>query len=1290
MDLLPFPLIRPSVLLLSRTLSAHFKSRPRDGLLPTLTELLFTATNSQHPAVCHATLLEELTHHLTLPRPSLTAPVYANVVCGSRPVGSSMLCAADHFKKMEAGTKGNLRDLALSGDAAGTVSAEQAYKPVVFSLPSARRLLLAIQALPDAYTKEREFLEYLLVTKHLMEEDEFHMVQAGRAKQKKTVEAKRWCAVAEEERRRGVHSMRAVGEAPLSSSVFSSFSLEEKERHEYGDGDAARVDTSAAPLPSLVRSTASDSFLVASSTADPPCAWWRWWEPVKTAPPATYDFDGDVVEEEEEEADEEAEREWREKRSWSCSVQVDGVDRESGQRAAARATQRGSPKTIDIEWKDRPTFWGIVAQLRQRELVEATMQAFQLEEHELESSAMQSNVVVQQRVLAYLCSTSTRIEPEYFQCPIPFLSTDALLSAAQAVALPLSRQLQPSSGTSLPSPSSLSSILRSVHDVITHIGGKQGSADRYPHVPVLCRSLSSQFTPLFLLQHYLGEDTAWRWCAEAFLHLQTGRIAKAGATNTMRSGDGGNSAIVPAASSINAPTASEELLSIERTLSSAPADLLPSFSVSASSSLRSGSSTSVSGGSSSTSISFLRVGAVYSTTLLLASLTKHWPQDILPSELLSSSLSSSLVGTAGCSDYFVSPNMRMLYEMAAVMFALKPEESIPIPIPDKYAVDDAERPTYCHASTASFCPTEAMQEKRKHSLAASSALAGRGVTTLIPLRVQTALQPVLRQTLWYFHSQSRLHDIADFYLFSSSWLHDFTSPAAPFPLPCAYPFDWRSKKKKPALPVDGEEAVPKVPLLLPEEENKKRPTGTSKTEDREGDPISMAREERVTPSMVNHLDNITVKQLMWVQQQCRWKGWLEHHVWLFPVLVNTSRSQLGAAACTVAAVSHPLCSVSSLGGGDGGGVPGSFTLPPPPKPTGLSASAAAALSLETLLSGLFSAVMLWQHSIQTDSSLVDSNAAPDFFSSDAGEEMKSALHQSIQVFLRSLSTQYLPPLSSSISSANRRKIGMASNWAYHHVVYLLVALNTLLFPSTHHVAVATHYHSSLEWGTSTPRVCMEKAEKESVRADENPIQDNTREAMEETRRRRRPLSPLSFPDMAPLLEFCQEQLLTAEGMPPHGYLSEKASTREVSSLLLYASELLQSDVAALVEELRLPLGAQKAKRRRDRHQTVSSASRSQRALYPIYERCWKLVSSRATQGGFSSEALQLLLWKALTTTSSSCFDDPDGEPLHHYFQFVYSNTDTDNASFLPPLMAISSLQTAVQQLPRRSERPLHS
>lgn len=1290
MDLLPFPLIRPTVLLLSTTLSAHFKSRPRDGLLPTLADLLFTATNSQHPELPHAALLKDLTHHLTLPRPSLTAPAYANVVCGCRPMGASVLCGADPLRKMETGNEGSLRELALPNDSAATVSAELAYKPVVFSLQSTRKLLLAIQALPDAYKKEREFLEYLLVSKHLMEEDEFHMVQAGRVKEKKTMEEERGGG--------GVRCRSAVDEALPSLSMFSSsFVVEEEEQHKYGDGNVSRGDARTISPPLLAPSAARVSRSVAASTSVPACAWRHWWEPVKTPPPATYHFDGDVVEEDEEVAEEE-DREVEGRSPWNRGTKENGVDKESGQVPGARVGQRRIAKTIDIEWKDRPTFWGIVAQLRQRELVEATMQAFQLEEHELESSAMQSNVVVQQRVLSYLCSTSARIEPEYFRCPIPFLSTDALLSAAQAVALLLSQAPQPSLGTSPPPCTSSSRPLRcAVQDVTMEMVRKESSGGRHSHIPVLCRSLSTQFTPLFLLQHYLGEDTAWRWCAEAFLHLQTGRIAKAGATNTMTSGDGGNSVIVPAASSINAPTAPEELLSMERTLSSAPADLLPSFSLSASFSMRSGSSTSVSGGSSSTSISFLRVGAVYSTTLLLASLTKHWPQDILPSELLSSSLSSSLVGTAGCSDYFVVPNMRVLYEVTAILFALKPEESIPIPTTDKKnVVVDPERAACLHEPISTSCTTMTMQERGTSSLEASLTLAGRGVTTFIPRRVQTALQPVLRQTLWYFHSQSRLHDIADFYLFSSSWLHDFSSPAAPFRSLSAFPFDWRRKQKNPEHEEDGEESAPKDKLLLPDEEK----NGTivpSKEEDMEGEGIHSERDERVAQHSANQSDSITVKELLWVQQQCRWKGWLEHHVWLFPVLVSTSRSQLGAASGAVAAVSAPLCSFSSLGGGEGGGggAPGSFTLPPPPKPTSLSASAAAALSLETLLSGLLSAVMLWQHCHQTRSSALGGDSVQDFLSSDVGEEMKSALQQSIQLFLRILSSQYLPPVSSSISSANRRKIGMASNWSYHYVVYLVVALNTMLFPSTDHVTVPHYCHASLEMGVSTPREHDEKVEKEEdepERASAEPqkaLREAERKGSEGTIRQRRPLAPLSYPDMAPLLEFCQEQLLAAESIPAHGYLSEKSSTREVSSLLLYASEILQSDVTALVEELRHPLGAQKAKRRRDRHQTVSS-SLSQRALYPIYERCWSLVKSRATQGGFTSDALQLLLWKALTSTSSSCHDDPDSEPVHHYYPFVYSSTDTGNTSSLPPLMAISSLQTAIQQLPRRCERPMHS
>lgn len=1465
MDLLPYPLVRPSVQLLSTTLGAHFRSRPKDGLLPTFVDLLYTASSSHHPDMPHAALLAAIMNHLSFPRPSLTAPVYANVIRSGGGGGAGEACTTNSTSfspLILLGKNGTPEGICRGGSSgckewkvtwkgegasASTATVEQTYKPLVFSLISVRKLLIAIQSFPDAYKKEREYLEYLLVSRHLMEEAEFEMVQAGRMPTRRNVFTF------------SSHERTTTTTTPTGKEGEEEAAIE----------PSARTCSCSTPLTTGVATSGGNGDGVASTSASSRAVWWRWWEPVSTPPPTVYDYDADFGEEEGDKVDDDEEEHvhhlgnegGRRMRNGTVRYRrnengsrTDDDDEEMGvtPRHASRRPGRDPPSTIDIEWKDRPTFWGFVSQLRQPELVEATMQAFHLEEHEMESSAMQSNVVVQQRVLAYMCSTSTRREPAYFRFPIRDVRIPDLLSMAEAITVPhwwqkIRAGVAASGGVSsftpllsssrVPEATSITEFLASLRvPPPSNPPGPARLRRLVPHLPGLCRPVPPSHAPLFLLQHYLGEDTAWRWCAEAFLHLQTGRIAKAGATNTMISGDGGNNTIVPGSGSINAPTASEELLSMERTLSSAPADLLPSSHLAATPlALRSVGSTSVSAGSSSTSISFLRVGSVYSTTLLLASLTKHWPQDILPPELLSSSLSTSLLGTAACSDYFVTPNLRMLYEMAAILFELKPKQPTPTYPPEK---EEEKCASWCLAnekttdalssskstpSVATITPLDATenestdnskdvaQETRAGTAEDDpesiwTTVAGSGVTTMIPVRVQKAFLPVLRQTLWYFHSQSRIHDIADLYLFSSSWRNDFFSlpdveerPRHPIPPPRrggeeaaareetsevavgtpstiapSFSQSWemkfhealdRAASSMECKRGDGgtererrnfneekeEEEMEEDKELLEddhehEEDGKagRPPTSTShESHAEEGEqkkkpprhhPSSATAAAAATTPSSSPEESLTVGQLLLLQQQYRWKHWMGLHLWLFPVLVNTSRSQLGAAACNVSSASLPLCSTSSLEGGSGGESGSThFTLPPPPKPTGLSASAAAALSLETLLSGLLSAVMLWQRagyhqrfhfqacpttsdqkrSTTSFSSAGDegpttsspgsssSSLATAFSTTEAEGEERTALYFHISTFLRSLAAGYLPPRSSSSSSlAVQRRKSMASNWSYHHVVYLLVALNTLLFPAL-------------------PEIVDEEARRGAYRARASLVEKHRSDGIgkegdheekqvphEEARAvLYRPLPGLSLPEMAPLLEFCQDQLLSAEKMFPSGYLTEKTSTRDLASLLLYASELLLCDTTSLIEELRLPLGAQKAKRRREEEQKLASSSSTttttssippmtQRPLYSIYEKGWELVQLRTTQGGFTTDAMQLLLWKAIHAPALWSPSPPlcrEGL-VHHYDHLVYGDAEGENtvAAVVPPLNAVESLRSALARVEERVECPLYA
>lgn len=1143
MELLPLSLVRPSIQLLSTTLSAHFHCRPHDGFLPTFTDLIFTASNVDHPDFPYNRFARELQAHFHLPRPSLTAPAYANLVrgdaVGAEPAPSTLA--------------------AVTSD---PNAALDVYRPIVVALPTVRKLLLAIQSLPDNLRAERSALEYILVSQHLMERKEFDHVASG------------------------------LGYTPATAVTMKEDNIE-------------------------------------------PESEWRWWVPVASPRPGTYDPAW---------SDEEQGRDWK--------------------------------TVIDVEWKDKPTLWGLAAQLRQRPLAEVMVHAFNLADHDLESSPMQSNVVAQQRVLSYLCSTTTIQTPKMN----PY------------VALPT---VPPEDAGTSP---------------------RTESSSRMPRcVPFLCRPLPRWSSSLMLLQHFLGEDTAWRWCAEAFLHLQTGRVAKAGATNTVVVGEGGNSSIAAGASA-NSPTADP--------LQAGGAGRLGSDGVvmTAGNHASDVMSSAAGGGSS---VNFLRVGSVYSTSLFLAGITKHWPEDILPPELLASTASSpELLGTAACADYFVTPTMTMLFEMAGILYQLRPKTPIFTP--------PGEAPTSIPGD-ASKTKSQAVVPRRPGENSAERmgtlSTGGSGATALIPRRVRHALVPVLRQTLWYFHTQAMMDNVANLYLFDPQWVNDFS------PL----------HERRPWLETPSSEA-----------------------------------EERITSE-----GEMPISLLAHLQQQYRWKAWVEHHLWLFPMLLSSARHQLSA---TSVQVPDPLYTVpantpdgetavtqsssSSPPAGGGGAAQGSstFVLPPPPKPTILSVSAAAALSLETLLSGLLSAVMLWQRSLvfqeeaaniatgdtrhtHTDSASAHSknNGTVQAGSLRTAAVASRPLAEAARPFLRRIVAQYLPPPPPPQQQQQQQPRSVdgslqrlrPSNWKYRHVVYLLAILNTMLFPlesslllggaALHEgsrgvkayptderkgVAKADGVSSAEQHdgGIPAPGVLDRRrgnqvhnssssggddddgcgiADKKSNNGD---VGEGNVGSLEdkETRSEDDGTTLISryalvYPEMAPLLQFCSTRLRQAER--EQNYLQERAASRDIALLLLYASELLQSDIEELCVCVRLPRGAQQARQRErakrmtvdekaegespvsSQRRPIGSDADSSAPLQGIYDTCWSIVQNKAPKGGFTTSALERLLHKANVTMKS---DAGTGGGAKR------------SSECLPSSETISALEKALQVLPSRTGRPLYA
>eukprot|EP00796_Vickermania_ingenoplastis_P009271 gene9271-6519_t len=895
--------LRPSVRLLSTTVLAHFTARPTDGLLPVLTDLLSTAAALDHPDMPHTDLVAGLHQHVGTARPSITAPAYAQLVHSSISTGVDRCASLPVLPPTPAEM---------------TAAQEQETKPLASSLLTVRKLLLALQSLPDPFQAQREALEWHVVAQHLMEAREFAEVSA------------------------------ALSEAEEPTAEASR-----------GGDDAATP-------------------------------WWV--APVAPAP-----------------------------------------------RCAA-----GRPP-VDVEWKDKPSLWGIAAQLSRRDLAEVMVHAFALGDLDLESTPLQSHVVFQQRVLTYLVAPS-----------IIRLGRDA-------------RGVPPSA-----------------------------AAAAGVRVPLLCRPLPASSPALMLLQHTLGEETAWRWCAEAFHHLQSGRVGKAGATNTIVSGAGGNSSIAPPSSALASPTAPADLV----TPAAEQCPALPA-SIPVEHPAAAGPST------------YLRVGSVYSTALLLAGVTKRWPVDLLPPQLLQACAASSacLVGTAACPDYYVVPNMVLLFEYMALLVQLRPAD------PPEAAAQGASAPL----------PLDAV--------------------SIIPEKVQQALVPVLRQTLWYFHSQGMIDTVADLYLFSDAWLLVDASNAA-----------------------------------LPQAER--------------------AETAVAAPRLLAHL-----------QQQHRWRYWVEQHQWLFPVLLHTARQQLQVSESIVKpepTFSPPRPRGSDLHPSSGSGA-STFVLPEKPQPTVLSVSAAAALSLETLLSGLLSAVMLWQRSLCTTSPPLGKGNGP-AASSDPASAIQPLLHRIAVQYLPRFHTRQPPPQPQhSAAGAPRpsavvRRQGSgqrptpsrpsadvtAGNWRFRHVVYLAAVLNALLFPSA---SAATPY---------LPRTREDAAACSAVR----------------------------LPDMGWLLRLVRDRLLQADG--DHGFIEQRAAARDVAVLVLYASELLDSDINDAMVQCRQSSATHRPQPGPSPASTETQNGRGHRQpLRPVLDRCWSVVARAAADGGFTAEQLDLLCHKAEVLSRSS-------------------------------------------------------
>lgn len=889
--------IRPSVRLLSATVNSHFRTRPQDAFTPVFSDLLFSAARLTHPLINHTELSSLLKSHLLFPRPSLTAPAYAQLIC-------------DGPSESTAAPTGGAKPEPKSSD-----------RPIVFGLGTIRFLVLSIQSLSDTCRSERFELEKLLVERHLMEPSEF----AFYAK----------------------NSSRAT------------------------------VDSLVDPY---------DSRKV------------EWWQPV-SAPPMT---DEDVP--------------------------VDGS------------------RVIDVEWKDRPTFWGVASQLQQRWLAETMIRAFNMTDHDLESTPMQSNVIPQQRLIGYICASSTRPTPS---------STFREFWASSNVE----------------NPQCWRDWMRALH------------------VPTLCQPLSPLSSSLLMLQHVVGEETAWRWCGEALFHLQNGRIRKAGPMNTVVTEQGDNSRIVPSSSAINAPTASSEMLSFQRTAASAPSSV--SSVLSPSSTLR-----------------FLRVGAVYTTALLLSGITKTWPVEIIPPELLATTLTltdgTSALGTAASPDYFIASSMRVVYEYAGTLYQLRgaPQSA------------DGRVQEKSKASPLSFASpetSEADDTKGEEVVQKGSREASEGIDDeaqfIIPSRVREQLSLVLRQTLWYFHSQGMIDALAELYLYFIPWLEDAVSP------------------RLSAAAVEKD--------------------------------LAMAEAARVALR----------------QQQCRWRGWVEENMWLFPVLLTSARSQLSISASNTRLttahqpLSRPVASSK-------------FTLPAPPKPTALTSSAAIGLSLETVLSGLLSAAMLWQRNVVGERCHVD----------------QMDPRYTIRPFLQCLVTHYIPP---GFAMENGKAVPsqwVGGEWSYTHAVYLTIILDALLFP-THTLSnpCLLSYHFSR--GRESAKKCIDATH------------------------------GVEFPEIVPLLRFCQAFLLDAEDK--YQYLRTKASPRVISNLLLYASEVLESDVEALAENLTRTKGMMRGAATEDLKKSKSPSERSKSfSMSVLHEDCWNHLPTALEQGGFTSEALELLLLKA--------------------------------------------------------------
>lgn len=318
------------------------------------------------------------------------------------------------------------------------------------------------------------------------------------------------------------------------------------------------------------------------------------------------------------------------------SFQLVSREVEASPSGSATAGGRAPLLTLDVDKRDAAIVWGVAAQATQLHHAQVIAAAFQLSDYAIPTSSVHAKVLLQQRILSYLCHTSTLRLPQWGP---PELYTTAAAAA----------------------PSSSSSVLPQL--LLREMRQEEGRP------------------AMWLLKHCLGVSTAWRWCAEAFSLLQSDQQQHQ-----------------PAASSSD--------------------DRSSSLSKHSRSGTRHGSSSAgVGSGSSEEPLSVLRPGSLYTTALLLSSMTQHWPENILPAELLA--VDAGAIAAFGAPPFVIS-DYQLVFEFSAAL-------------------------------TESFYPP----------------------------RVKDALTAVLRQTFWVCHTYQPISMLVNFYLLSVHGRFCSSSSTAP-------------------------------------------------------------------------------------------------------------------------------------------------------------------------------------------------------------------------------------------------------------------------------------------------------------------------------------------------------------------------------------------------------------------------------------------------------------------------------------------------------------------------------